>query len=263
MLERDKQLHSKHLQRLPEELLSTANKGQLRRQRSPDRQRSGGSARPECKRRPPEARQLHRASQRLWEASGLRCESRLTYLHKVTKKPMIASLGALEKICSMSPDLERFERVVRRSAEFTDSAGDNERLHAFDLRNVHQKLPNKCRILFDDCHYSQSTFEACKYIDKEIQRFTNENKSGYALMMSVFGGNTPKLKIANLTTQTGKDEQEGFKFLLAGAMLAIRNPRGHEYKIEDDPDTCLDYLVLISALLRTIERAGFELKSEN
>jgi hypothetical protein len=37
-------------------------------------------------------------------------------------------------------------------------------------------------------------------------------------------------------------------------VLAIRNPRGHEYAVKDDPDTCLDHLSLVSLLLRRVEK---------
>ncbi len=39
-----------------------------------------------------------------------------------------------------------------------------------------------------------------------------------------------------------KDEQKGFQFLFAGSVLAIRDPRGHEYNFVDSPDKCLDHL---------------------
>jgi glycerol uptake facilitator-like aquaporin len=40
-------------------------------------------------------------------------------------------------------------------------------------------------------------------------------------------------------------------------LAQIRNPRGHEYAVVDDPDTCLDHLSFVSMLLRRLEAAGF------
>jgi hypothetical protein len=55
-----------------------------------------------------------------------------------------------------------------------------------------------------------------------------------------------------------KDEQKGYQFLFAGSILAIRNPRGHEYALVDSPDTCLDHLGFASQLLRRLEKSGYK-----
>lgn len=38
----------------------------------------------------------------------------------------------------------------------------------------------------------------------------------------------------------------------------IRNPRGHEFDVEDSPEACLDHLTFASMLMRRLEEAGFE-----
>ncbi|NQV24714.1 MAG: TIGR02391 family protein, partial [Rhodopirellula sp.] len=70
---------------------------------------------------------------------------------------------------------------------------------------------------------------------------------------------SPVLKLTPCTTTSEKDEQKGFQFLFAGSILAVRNPRGHEYSIHDSPDECLDHLAIASVLLRRLETAGFSL----
>ncbi|MDE2180488.1 MAG: TIGR02391 family protein [candidate division NC10 bacterium] len=113
--------------------------------------------------------------------------------------------------------------------------------------------------MFDDGYYSQATFEACKYLDKEVSRISNCSESGYKLMMRAFQETSPLLALTALRTDSERDEQAGYKFIFSGTVMAIRNPRGHEYKIRDSIDECLDHLALISALLRRIEKAGFPL----
>ncbi len=152
----------------------------------------------------------------------------------------------------------KFEKIVRQSYEFTEERPTpTGGLHPFEERNIHSKLPDIVKKLFDNGHYSQSTFEAFKFIDKEIQRHANSTESGYKLVMKVFGGNPPILTLNNQETQTEKDEQQGFQFLFAGAVLAIRNPRGHECGMVDSPDMCLDHLSFASMLLRRLEDAGY------
>lgn len=157
----------------------------------------------------------------------------------------------------MSENLQRFERIVRTAHIFTEGdSGIGSSIHPFEERNVHSDLPGQVRELFDNGHYAQATFEALKYLDEEVQRISPDQDYGKSLMMRVFGGNPPKLSLNPGMTPSEQSEQEGYKFLFAGAMAGIRNPRGHKTGIVDDPDICLDHLVLTSMLLRKLEDAG-------
>ncbi len=159
----------------------------------------------------------------------------------------------------MPEQFSRFERLVRLAGQFTDARSEPVGgLHPFDERNIHPRLPAIVKQLFDDGHFPQATFEAYKYVDKEIQRFSNSTESGVKLMMQAFAAEGPLVKLTLLSTVSEKDEQRGFQFLFAGSVLAIRNPRGHEYAISDSPDKCLDHLSLASLLLRRLEESGFK-----
>jgi uncharacterized protein (TIGR02391 family) len=108
------------------------------------------------------------------------------------------------------------------------------------------------RALFDDGHYSQATFEAFKLLDTHVKKLSGVNDSGHGLMMNAFGEKNTKIKLTDMLTQSELDEQSGYKFIFAGSMSAIRNPRGHEI-IHDSIDQCLDHLSMASTLLRRIE----------
>jgi len=161
----------------------------------------------------------------------------------------------------MDTYLSKFENIVRRASAFTThSEKSPEFIHPFDMRDIHPKLPENVRDLFDDGHYPQATFEAFKFIDKEVQRLSAEIESGVKLMMKVFSNTSPILTLTPCSSISDQDEQKGYQFLFAGSILAIRNPRGHEYSVKDDPDICLDHLSLASVLLRRLEKAGYTLK---
>jgi uncharacterized protein (TIGR02391 family) len=158
----------------------------------------------------------------------------------------------------MSDLFAGFERLVRRAGHFTEArSGTAGGLHPFDERNINCRFPDVVRQLFDNGHYAQATFEAYKFVDKEVQRLSCCSESGFKLMMKVFADHSPLIKLTPLTSITGKDEQKGFQFLFAGSVLAIRNPRGHEHSLFDSPDKCLDHLALSSLLLRRLEEAGY------
>lgn len=158
----------------------------------------------------------------------------------------------------MATLLDAFEAIARRAHSFVERDDqDRVTLHAFDHRNIHPKLPPKVRTLFDDGYYAEATFEAFKYIDKLIQKHSKLSESGMKLMMQAFDEAKPILQLTALSNASEIDEQKGYRFLFSGAVMAIRNPRGHEVDLSDDPDTCLDHLAFASLLLRRLEQNGF------
>jgi uncharacterized protein (TIGR02391 family) len=164
----------------------------------------------------------------------------------------------------MPSSLEAFEAVVRAVARLprrepaTQPAAETP-LHPFDSRNVHPGLPTKVRELFDDGHYPEATFEAFKFLDKTVEKHSGLlGDTGKDLMMKAFKEDAPKIKLTPLATKSEQNEQEGYKFIFAGGVIAIRNPRGHEHSVVDNPDLCLDHLSFVSMLLRRLEQAGYQ-----
>ncbi len=162
----------------------------------------------------------------------------------------------------MRTKLEAFEQICRRAHIVNEATNTSSNQHPFVSRNLHQSLPKKSKKLFDDGHFSESTFEALKFLDKVVQKIGGSREHGVKLMMKMFSSDTPAIRLNTLANQSDIDEQDGFKFIFAGIMSALRNPKGHEYEIEDDPDTCLDHLTIISALFRRLEKAGYEIETK-
>lgn len=165
----------------------------------------------------------------------------------------------------MPSSLRRFEAIAHAVAKAYSTSPPpaavpvTPALHPFESRNIHTDLPPNVRELFDDGHFPQATELAFKYLDKEIQRHSGLTaESGFKLMMAAFDGASPKVKLNALVTISEKDEQEGFRFVFAGGMKGIRNPRAHDPGIVDDPDTCLDHLSFVSLLLRRLEQSGYK-----
>jgi uncharacterized protein (TIGR02391 family) len=152
--------------------------------------------------------------------------------------------------------LERFQVLAREfGAKYSVVTESDE--HVFDVRNIHPDFPGKVKKLFDDGHYAEATFEACKFLDNFVKKHAPNTKSGQDRMMKAFDESNPVIRLTGLATESEKDEQKGYKFLFAGMMVAVRNPRGHEDSLIDDPGTCLDHLGMISALLRRLKKAGY------
>lgn len=149
--------------------------------------------------------------------------------------------------------LGQFEKIVRMSGKLAvGQIVTDDETHPFDQRNVHPDISKVSKRLFDDGHFSQATFEAFKLVDNRVKKIAKSRDSGQKLMMAAFSEKDPKIKLTNLSSVSEEDEQAGFKFIFAGAMGAIRNPRGHENKI-DPIERSLDHLSLASVLLRRLE----------
>jgi uncharacterized protein (TIGR02391 family) len=153
----------------------------------------------------------------------------------------------------MSDLFSVFERFVRNARHVGQrNLSERREVHPFDERNIHPDISAVSLKLFDDGHYSQATFEAFKLLDQKVKNVSGIQESGYKLMMAAFNETSPKIELNDLSTVSKKDEQMGFRFIFAGSMSAIRNPRGHDI-IADPIDLCLDHLSFASVLLRTFD----------
>lgn len=155
--------------------------------------------------------------------------------------------------------LNSFEKIVRKVGQFTqESVGSSGDAHPFLQREIFEGFPPKVKQLFDDNYYAEATFEAFKFLDRKISKLASISETGQKLMMQAFAETGP-LRLTNLSSETEIAEQNGFRFLFAGAMAAVRNPRGHEYNVSDRLEVCLDHLSLASLLARRLLEAGFDL----
>lgn len=154
----------------------------------------------------------------------------------------------------MSSSLVRFEKIVRKAQGVGRTKIDDAKpLHPFDERNVHPEIAKISKKLFDNGHYPQATFEAFKYLDKQVAEISQVSDSGFKLMMAAFDETKPSIKLTALSNISEIDEQKGFRHIFAGSATAIRNPRGHEVNLPDPIGMCLDHLALASLLLRRLE----------
>lgn len=153
----------------------------------------------------------------------------------------------------MSDAFSLFERIARAARNVGQTtAAESPGVHPFDERNIHPDIAAVSMKLFDNGHYAQATFEAFKYIDNQVKSISGIEDTGFSLMMNAFNEAEPKITLTNLKTMSDKDEQKGFRYIFAGTMSGIRNPRGHDNRV-DPIDLCLDHLSVASVLLRTLE----------
>ena len=72
-------------------------------------------------------------------------------------------------------------------------------------------------------------------------------------MAGAFNEREPKIRLNPMATMSDRAEQEGFRFIFMGAVLGIRNPKGHDPIVQNDPYKTVEYLGLASLPLRRID----------
>lgn len=113
------------------------------------------------------------------------------------------------------------------AANQADDRGLCHLLHP-DIQRVSEKL-------YRDGSYAEAACNAFIEINARIKKLyqmlcpddTNP-PDGQALMNKVFADKEPVIETADRSTQTGRDIHTGTRFLFAGAMAALRNPKSHE-----------------------------------
>lgn len=126
----------------------------------------------------------------------------------------------------------------------------------FKIYNIHPEISKVSKKLFNDKHYPQAIFEAFKKVNIMVKAKSGRTDlDGKSLMLTVFSVNNPILRFNKLKTQSDKDEQEGFMHLFAGAMMGIRNPKGHEIVIQKNIVRALSYLSFASLLCYLLSRS--------
>lgn len=124
---------------------------------------------------------------------------------------------------------------------------------------LHPNIQRVSEKLYRDGSYAEAACNAFIEINsrlKELYRTAypdSENvPDGQALMNKVFADNDPVLEAGDRTTQTGKDIHLGTRFLFAGAMAALRNPKSHE-NIELEKDDSMRRMIFASMLMFKID----------
>jgi len=132
--------------------------------------------------------------------------------------------------------------------------------------HLHKKISDVSLQKYNDGYYADAVESAIKEINSRLKKmyrkFKNEELDGSDLFAKVFldDENKTLLKVSDLSTQSGKDEQKGYRFMFMGMWFAMRNPKAHEnlYMTQDE---AYDRLIFISMLMKKIDKA-FQLTFE-
>ena len=123
----------------------------------------------------------------------------------------------------------------------------------YDLLKFHPKIVEASRSQFRSGHYADAIFNAFRCIEILVRAKSGLKKRGTTLMHDVFNEKKPLIKLNAMQEEYEIDEQGGFRFIYAGAMEGIRNPKAHAEVKQKDPYRTLEYIALASLLAKRLD----------
>lgn len=166
------------------------------------------------------------------------------------------SFGSQEVIGVLSNIRTRFIDALSKLRDSVKSAVSDEIVpedmrNRLELEGFHPLVIKHAGKLFADGHYRQAILDTYIALVDQVKSLSGRyDLDGTPLMNTVFSPKTPKLSVSS-----DADEQLGFMWLLAGAVMGIRNPKAHAITPHPDRQTTLEWLGFASALFRVLDSA--------
>lgn len=158
---------------------------------------------------------------------------------------------------NIAKSVEMLSAMKAMFSEKLEDAGrglSSKPLRAYEALDLHPEIERQVGQLYRDGHHAEAIEKAVKVLNSLVRLRSGEDLDGSALMTKVFNKNTPVLKFNSLADQSDQDEQQGFMYLFAGAVMGLRNPRAHKI-IKDDPERALEFIAFISLLAKILDDA--------
>lgn len=125
---------------------------------------------------------------------------------------------------------------------------------------IHPQITKASQKLFADGHYANAACDAFIEINDRVKKIYKKHcpdaveLDGQSLMNKVFADKDPVLNVCDLSDETGRNMQLGARFMLAGAMAALRNPKAHA-NISLGKDDAMRRIMFASLLMYKIDEA--------
>jgi len=103
-------------------------------------------------------------------------------------------------------------------------------------------------------NYSDAILDAMHYLTDILRDKSGADGDGAALVGQALGGDSPRLKLNKLETETDKNIQKGVEQIIRGLYFAIRNPRSHE-QLEDPKTTADSVILFINYLISLLDKS--------
>jgi uncharacterized protein (TIGR02391 family) len=120
---------------------------------------------------------------------------------------------------------------------------------------LHARVTELARPRFESGHYADAVEAVFKELNSEVKTIfraaTGEELDGVPLMRRAFAPSRPVITLDDLSTESGRNIQQGYLDLFAGSMAGIRNPKAHG-NIEISAERASHHLMLASLLFHKL-----------
>lgn len=121
---------------------------------------------------------------------------------------------------------------------------------------LYPKVTEIAQPRFEAGHYADAVEAVFKELNSVVKTLfreaTGEELDGVPLMRRAFTPSKPVLILDDLTTESGRNIQQGYMDLFAGSMAGIRNPKAHE-NVMISAERAAHHLTLASLLFAKLE----------
>lgn len=107
---------------------------------------------------------------------------------------------------------------------------------------------------YEGGHYSNAILDAMHHLSNALREKSGLDGDGGALVGQALGGESPRIRVNSLQTESERNVQKGMEQILRGLYLGIRNPRSHDHAT-DSKATADAVIVFVDYLLTVLEAA--------
>ena len=126
---------------------------------------------------------------------------------------------------------------------------------------VHPMIKESSMRLYLDEHYVNAAEDAFIEVNERVKKIyqkivpSGQELDGVTLMNQMFTQKNPVIVLGDTSTETGRNIQQGYQFLFAGAMSAFRNPKAHSNTIVLDAREAMRRIMFASSLMYKLDEA--------
>jgi uncharacterized protein (TIGR02391 family) len=173
-------------------------------------------------------------------------------VYKILSKSELSRLRELQKARTVAPT-PRKETKEETSIKPRLEEKPITPSKLYDLLRFHPRIVKASKSQFKSGNYSDAIFNAFRCIEILAKKKSGLKGRGADLMHKVFSEKKPIIRLNKMQEDHDIDEQTGFRFIYAGAMMGIRNPKAHAEVQQKDPYRTLEYISLASLLAKRLE----------
>lgn len=206
-----------------------------------------------------------------WEYSGKRiCNNFLSFIEnlyvKNAEKDLSLSQGDMDILMGVRSDINKYKSFKNEQEKIFIQRNFPEKELNWNNSNfwslIHKDIVSIAKKRFEDGYYADAVESACKELIYRVKNLykhkTGEELDGKDLMFKAFrierNDPNPILCLDDISTDNGKNIQDGYMHLFAGTVSGIRNPKAHK-NIEITSERAIHFIFLVSLLMHKLDEA--------